>query len=51
MLEIKDSSIHGKGVFSTVDIKAGEKIFDYIGVEMSSLLIVSMVVESSVLLN
>ena len=34
-MEIKQSSIHGRGVFAVIDIKAGEKLFQYIGEEMS----------------
>jgi SET domain-containing protein len=34
-MEIKQSKIQGLGVFATKDIKAGEKLFDYTGVEMS----------------
>lgn len=32
-MEVKDSSIHGKGLFTTVDLKKG-KIYDYEGTEM-----------------
>lgn len=35
MIEVKKSSIHGLGVFATQDIKQKEKLFDYIGNEMS----------------
>jgi SET domain-containing protein len=35
MYEIKESPIHGNGVFATQDIKAGSKIYDYYGIEMS----------------
>ena len=34
-MEIKQSSIHGRGVFATQHLKAGEKLFQYIGEEMS----------------
>jgi SET domain-containing protein len=34
-MEIKQSSIQGVGLFSTRDLHASEKLFDYIGVEMS----------------
>jgi SET domain-containing protein len=34
-IEIKESPIHGLGVFAKIDIKVGEKICDYIGIEMS----------------
>jgi SET domain-containing protein len=34
-MEIKQSKIQGLGVFATKDIKAGEKLFQYIGEEMS----------------
>jgi SET domain-containing protein len=34
-MEIKNSSIHGKGLFSTKAFNSGEKLFDYIGEEMS----------------
>lgn len=34
-MEIKNSTIHGKGVFATQDISANVKLFDYIGEEMS----------------
>lgn len=34
MLEIKDSLIHGKGVFATQNISKGIKICDYYGEEM-----------------
>ena len=33
-MEIKQSQIHGKGLFTTVDLKKGQKIYDYEGVEM-----------------
>ena len=35
MLIVKNSSIHGLGVFTETAIKSGEKLFDYIGEEMS----------------
>jgi hypothetical protein len=35
MYEIKDSPIHGKGVFATQFIKKGTKIANYYGLEMS----------------
>lgn len=34
-MEIRQSPIHGQGVFTTKDIKQNEKLFDYIGEEMS----------------
>ena len=34
-MEIKQSPIQGLGLFTTRDLHAGEKLFDYIGVEMS----------------
>ena len=34
-MEVKDSPIHGKGLlFTTVDLKKGQKIYDYVGIEM-----------------
>lgn len=34
-MEIKQSPIQGLGLFTTRDLHAGEKLFDYIGLEMS----------------
>ena len=34
-LEIKDSPIHGKGVFATKDIKANTKLVEFTGKEMT----------------
>lgn len=31
MLEIKESKIHGLGVFANQDISAGIKLYDYVG--------------------
>ena len=33
-MEVKDSPFHGKGLFTTVDLKKGQKIYDYVGTEM-----------------
>jgi hypothetical protein len=35
MLEIRQSNIHGVGLFTTEDIEANQKICDYIGEEMT----------------
>jgi SET domain-containing protein len=35
MYKIKESPIHGYGLFASADIKKGSKICDYYGVEMS----------------
>lgn len=34
-LAVLDSSIHGKGLFTLRSLKAGEKIIDYLGQEMT----------------
>jgi SET domain-containing protein len=34
-MEVRPSLINGVGLFTTKDIKKGEKLFDYIGEEMS----------------
>ena len=34
-LEIRDSSVHGKGVFTLAPIRAGTRISEFTGVEMS----------------
>jgi hypothetical protein len=34
-MEIKDSPIHGKGLFATKQYKKGKKIYDYEGTEMN----------------
>ena len=34
-MQVKESQIHGKGLFTTVDLKKGQKNYDYEGVEMS----------------
>jgi SET domain-containing protein len=34
-MEVRQSPIHGQGVFATKDIKAGETLFQYIGEEIS----------------
>ena len=33
-MEVKDSPIHGNGLFATTDLKKG-KIYDYVGVEIA----------------
>jgi SET domain-containing protein len=34
-MEVQPSPIHGLGLYATKDLKAGEKLFEYIGIEMS----------------
>ncbi len=31
LIEIRDSGVHGKGVFAARDIKKGEKVIEYVG--------------------
>jgi len=35
MFELKESPIHGNGLFATQNIKKGQKLFRYVGDEMS----------------